>query len=98
FAEGASPDERCYRVNCDKIARDLEFKPQWDARRGAEELHAAYKTEGLDLDEFDGPKYKRIAHLRSLMESGVIGDDLRRAEPTRGRVPETGATARGEQD
>jgi nucleoside-diphosphate-sugar epimerase len=98
FAEGASPDERCYRVNCDKIARALQFQPQWDARRGAEELHAAYKMEGLDLDEFDGPKYKRIAHLRSLMESGVIGDDLRRAEPTPGRASKTGATARGDED
>ncbi|MHC5033578.1 MAG: NAD-dependent epimerase/dehydratase family protein [Planctomycetota bacterium] len=96
FAEGASPDARCYRVNCDKIVRALEFQPEWDARRGAEELHAAYRTEGLDLDEFEGPKYKRIAHLRSLIESGVVGDDLRRAEPTRGRASGTGATARDE--
>ncbi len=36
YAPDASPDKRCYRVNCDKIARVLpRFKPQWDARKGA---------------------------------------------------------------
>ena len=30
YAEGGGPDLRCYRVNCDKIARTLpEFRPQW---------------------------------------------------------------------
>ena len=35
FAPDAGPDTRCYRVDCNKIARVLhEFKPQWTARRG----------------------------------------------------------------
>ena len=44
FADDAGPDKRSYRVNCDKIRRVLPaFKPQWDARKGAEELYAAYR-------------------------------------------------------
>ena len=36
FAEGAEPDKRNYRVNCDKAGRLLPgFRPQWDARAGA---------------------------------------------------------------
>ena len=39
IAPDAGPDTRSYRVNFDKIARVLPaFKPQWDARRGAEQL------------------------------------------------------------
>jgi len=44
YAPDASPDKRCYRVNCDKIARVLSrFRPQWDAKKGARELHEVYK-------------------------------------------------------
>ena len=39
IASDAGPDTRSYRVNFAKIARVLPaFKPQWDARRGAEQL------------------------------------------------------------
>jgi nucleoside-diphosphate-sugar epimerase len=44
YAPDAGPDKRCYRVDCNLIARSLhEFKPQWTARRGVEELYAAYR-------------------------------------------------------
>jgi hypothetical protein len=46
-------------------------------RRGAEELHEAYRRIGLTLDEFEGPKYKRIDHLKMLMASGFVDDTLR---------------------
>ena len=56
FAEGASPDTRYYRVDCDKIAETLPaFQPRVDRaprRRAAlRRLSSAY---GLTLDEFDG--------------------------------------------
>ena len=48
LAPDAGPDKRSYRVSFDKIARVLPaFKPQWDARRGAEQLYAAYRQAGL---------------------------------------------------
>jgi nucleoside-diphosphate-sugar epimerase len=81
FAAGASPDKRNYRVNCDKIARTLhEFKPQWTARRGIEELYNEYKKTGLTLDEFEGPKFMRIAHIKGLIEEGRLDESLRWTE------------------
>lgn len=69
YASDAEPDKRCYRVDCNKIARALpEFKPQWTARRGAEELYTAFQHHGLTLEEFEGPRYKRIAHIKELLQ------------------------------
>jgi len=78
FAPEAGPDKRTYRVNCDKIQQVLPgFKPQWDARLGAEELLAAYQKIGLSLEEFEGPRYKRVAHIRELQGEGRLDEDLR---------------------
>jgi nucleoside-diphosphate-sugar epimerase len=78
YAKDASPDKRNYRVNCSKILRILpEFQPQWDARRGAEELYAAYQKVGLTLEEFEGPRYKRIDHIKLLMRDGKLDEKLR---------------------
>ena len=49
FADGAGPDKRSYRVSFEKIKRKLPaFKPQWDARMGAEQLYKAYRTSWRD--------------------------------------------------
>ncbi len=78
YAADAGPDKRCYRVDCSKILRRVPaFEPQWDARKGAEELLAAYRKVGLTQDEFEGERYKRIAHLRRLMAEGTVSSDLR---------------------
>jgi nucleoside-diphosphate-sugar epimerase len=78
FAPDASPDKRSYRVNFEKIKRILPaFKPQWDARRGAEQLYTAYHNSGLTLDEFEGPRYQRISHIQALIADGILSDDLR---------------------
>lgn len=88
IADGAGPDTRCYRVSCDRIARELPgFKPQWDARKGARQLYEAYKKIGLTLEEFEGTRYQRLAHLKHLIGDGIIGDDLRH----RVGAPMTGA-------
>jgi nucleoside-diphosphate-sugar epimerase len=79
YAKDAGPDQRCYRVDCSKIAQTLpQFKPQWNARRGAEELYAAYQKVGLTLEEFEGEKYKRIAHIQQLLRTGKLDQTLRR--------------------
>jgi nucleoside-diphosphate-sugar epimerase len=77
-APDAGPDKRSYRVSFDKIARALPaFKPQWDARRGAEQLYAAYRQAGLVLEEFEGPRYQRISHIQRLMAQNILEPDLR---------------------
>src|SRR5437870_1374690 len=64
YAKDGGPDARCYRVDFSKIQRLLpEFKPQWNARRGAEELYTAYRTARLVLEDCEGPRFKRIDHL-----------------------------------
>lgn len=78
FAANAGPDTRCYRVNFEKIRRALpEFKPRWNARMGAEQLYEAYRRSGVTLEEFEGPRYQRIGHIRKLMADGVIDESLR---------------------
>ncbi len=78
YAEGAGPDKRTYRVNFDKIARVLpEFQPQWTVELGVEQLYAAYKEAGLQREDFEGPRYKRIAHIKQLLANGRLGPDLR---------------------
>ena len=80
FAEGAAPDKRNYRVDCNYIARKLrDFKPQWTCRRGVEQLYDAYRSVGLTLDEFEGEKFMRIAHIKKLVREGEVDENLRRA-------------------
>jgi nucleoside-diphosphate-sugar epimerase len=83
FAEDAGPDKRCYRVDCDKIARVLpEFQPQWTTKKGAEQLYNTYKKIGLSLDEFEGERYKRIAHIKYLIGDGLLDTNLRWQQAT----------------
>lgn len=78
YAANSGPDKRTYRVNCDKIQRILpDYKPQWSARRGAQELYEAYKNIGLQLDEFEGTRYKRLAQIKELIKTGNIDASLR---------------------
>ena len=78
YAPGAGPDKRCYRVDCSKIANTLSnFKPQWDARKGAAELYEVYQKVGLTLEEFEGTKYQRIAHIKYLISNELLNSELR---------------------
>jgi len=82
YAEGAGPDTRCYRVDCDKLGRVVPaFKPVWDAEKGARQLYEAYREADLTLEEFEGPRYQRIAHIRKLIADGIIDSALRRIAP-----------------
>jgi nucleoside-diphosphate-sugar epimerase len=78
YAEDGGPDKRCYRVDCDKLATTLpDYQPEWTALRGAQELYEAYQRVGLRLEDFEGPRYKRIDHIKQLLESGRIDASLR---------------------
>jgi nucleoside-diphosphate-sugar epimerase len=78
FADNASPDKRCYRVDCNLLALTIhEFKPQWTVRRGVEQLYEAYRRVGLKLEDFEGPKFKRIDHVKQLLQSGRLDPSLR---------------------
>lgn len=82
FADDAGPDKRSYRVSFEKIRRKLPaFKPLWDARMGAEQLYEAYRSSGVTLEEFEGPRYQRIGHIKKLLADGILDADLRHAQP-----------------
>jgi nucleoside-diphosphate-sugar epimerase len=79
FADDAGPDLRCYRVDCNYIARRLRaFKPQWTALRGIEQLYDAYCKVGITLEDFEGERFKRISHVKKLIREGELDDELRR--------------------
>jgi nucleoside-diphosphate-sugar epimerase len=101
FGEGAGPDKRNYRVDFSKIARVLPtFRAEWDARKGAEQLYKVYKRIGLKVEDFEGPRYRRIDQLKGLMTSGRLSPDLlwlsdppplEWAAPATGAVPNPGS-------
>lgn len=78
LSSDASPDPRSYRVSFEKIKKTLPaFKPQWDARKGAEQLYEAYKRSGVTLEEFEGARYNRIKHIKMLLSDSVLSNELR---------------------
>jgi len=92
FAEGAGPDARCYRVDCEKVRRALPgFTPVWNAEKGAQQLYEAYCAGSLTLEEFEGPRYQRIAHVRKLIADGVIDANLRHIDPAARAAPQGAA-------
>jgi hypothetical protein len=77
YAEDAGPDTRSYRVNFDKIHRVFpEFKTKWTARMGVEQCYESYVRHGLDKDDYEGIRYKRIAHIMNLIEEGKLDTNL----------------------
>lgn len=78
YAEGGKPDPRSYRVDFSKIRRLLpDSQPLWNARRGAEQLYSAYREAGVGVDDFEGPRFKRIEHVKQLLASGRLDSTLR---------------------
>ncbi|MCJ7423941.1 NAD-dependent epimerase/dehydratase family protein, partial [Candidatus Bathyarchaeota archaeon] len=78
YAKDAEPDRRSYRVNFSKISQQLpEFRPQWNARRGAKQLYEVYKKVGFTLEEFEGPRYRRTSHIEESVNNGHLDKTLR---------------------
>lgn len=77
IAPDGGPDKRCYRVNCDKIARLLpSFRPQWTARLGAQELYEAYRAQGLSAGDLKSGRYIRIHQIQRLLDAGRVDSHL----------------------
>lgn len=82
FAADGGPDKRCYRVDFSRISKVLSsFQPKWNARLGAQELYKAYQTVGLQLEDFEGPRYRRIDQIQGLLSTGRLGSSLRWQTP-----------------
>lgn len=78
YAPGGGPDKRCYRVDCSKVQRQLpEFRPNWNVRRGVDQLYDAYRNAPLTVEDINSQRYLRLPMIRAQIESGTIGADLR---------------------
>jgi len=78
YAADGGPDKRCYRVICEKIRGVLpNFHPQWNARKGAQELYDAYRAAGLSSRTLEGTPYTRISHIQRLITAGKLDTSLR---------------------
>lgn len=77
FAASAGPDKRDYRVDFSKIRRALPgFQPQWTVADGIEELASDMRRFGLSAEDFEGPRYVRLARIRELLAAGRMDDEL----------------------
>jgi nucleoside-diphosphate-sugar epimerase len=77
YAPEGGPDLRCYRVNCDKIRRMLPgFRPQWNVRKGAQELYDAYRAAGLRREDMDSGRYIRLKEIQRLLKAGQLDASL----------------------
>jgi nucleoside-diphosphate-sugar epimerase len=78
YAPDAKPDPRCYRVNCDKLPRVLpSYRPVWTAKMGAQQVYQMIKKIGLTGDEFEGPRYARLPHMKHLITQGIMSERFR---------------------
>ncbi len=78
FAEGAGPDKRSYRVSFAKLQRAFpELHPKWTVRASVEQMLAAYRDNGLDIADFKGSRFMRIARIKELMAEGRLDAELR---------------------
>jgi nucleoside-diphosphate-sugar epimerase len=79
FAKDAEPDKRSYKVDFSKIANTIpKYNPKWNARLGAKQLYDAYRKAGIVLQDFEGPRYRRITHLENSVSNGTLDNNLRR--------------------
>jgi nucleoside-diphosphate-sugar epimerase len=82
FARDAGPDKRCYRVDFGKFRSTFpDYMPKWDAVSGSEEIYRSYKAHGIRQEDFEGPRYKRIDHIKRLLSTGRLDETLRWTRP-----------------
>jgi nucleoside-diphosphate-sugar epimerase len=85
YAPDGGADPRCYRVDFSKLHEVLPALDMgWTVASGAEELVAAYRRHGLTLEDFLGPRFTRLAHIKESIQRGEVDEDLRRLVPASG--------------
>ncbi len=73
----AGGDNRSYQVNFDKISSQLPgFSCDWDAAKGARQLHQVFDAIGLDEATFTGRGHTRLKQLEHLIATKQLDADL----------------------
>lgn len=70
-------DNRSYKVAFDHIGEVLpDFRCEWNAAKGAAQLHQVFQSIALDPETFTGRGHTRLKQLQYLMETGQVDDSL----------------------
>lgn len=73
----AGGDNRSYKVNFDKISTQLPgFSCDWDAAKGAHQLHQVFEAIGMDEATFTGRGHTRLKQLQHLIATKQLDADL----------------------
>jgi len=66
FTNEHNKDSRTYKVSFNRINNELKnfYKPQWDLRKGAEEMLLFFKKKNFTEKDFKGTKTNRLLYLK----------------------------------
>ncbi|MEO1188557.1 MAG: SDR family oxidoreductase [Pseudomonadota bacterium] len=76
FTKGHTADARTYRVDCTKI-KTLGYAPKREVGEAVAEMAAAFRKAEITEEEFEGPRYVRLAALRKQRAAGRLDANLR---------------------
>lgn len=79
FTNEHGSDARTYRVSFKKILSRLDghFTPKWDLSRGGRQLVDLFTRENFTEQDFRHDKCNRLLHLKKLIKSKRLSEDLR---------------------
>jgi nucleoside-diphosphate-sugar epimerase len=73
----AGGDNRSYKVNFDKITSQLPgFSCDWNAARGAHQLHEVFSRIDMDSETFTGRGHTRLKQLQYLINTKQLDSEL----------------------
>ena len=73
----AGADNRSYKVSFEKINTQLPgFSCDWDARKGAKQLHQVFKAIDMDKDTFQYRAFTRLKQLEYLIRTAQLDEDF----------------------
>jgi hypothetical protein len=76
YATSAFDEDAIVRVP--HVRGDIpRFAPQWTAPAGVKELYGAFVQRALNVEDFEGPRYRRIDRIQNLPADMRLGADLR---------------------
>ncbi len=78
FASGAFKDERNYRVDCSRLEKlGVGYQVRMSVADGIREMLQALQNHPVSVEEFEGHRFGRVAHVLHLIEHGLLRQDLR---------------------
>lgn len=77
YAGEGNRDSRSYRVRFARFQKFTGLKPCWTLESGARQLVDAFRAAPLTREEFSGPKFTRLHHVRALLSAGRLDGELR---------------------